>query len=252
MVIEHVTEITPSRALISAGWEDVAHLDEKTKSDLLRSTPPYLREARSKGIPNMGAGAIYPIPLEEISVPPMAIPAWWTRGYALDVGWNRTAALWGAYDRESDVLYFTSEYYAGQQLPSVHATAIKTRGDWMRGLIDPAARGRSQRDGLQIIADYEQAGLHIVPADNAVEAGLLETWERLATGRLKVFSNLRNFQNEYRIYRRDEHGQVVKKNDHLMDTMRYNVMKFLTTYQTKPVPQMRGGALSVADMKAGY
>jgi hypothetical protein len=27
-----------------------------------------------------------------------------------------------------------------------------------------------------------------------------------------------------RLYRRDEKGEVIKKNDHLMDAMRYNVM----------------------------
>jgi hypothetical protein len=64
--------------------------------------------------------------------------------------------------------------------------------------------------------------LHL--ADNAVEAGLYEVWQRLSTGRLKVFNNLSNFRTEYRMYRRDENGKIVKKNDHLMDAARYLVM----------------------------
>jgi hypothetical protein len=43
----------------------------------------------------------------------------------------------------------------------------------------------------------------------------------LSIGRTKVFSTLQNFFAEYRLYRRDENGKIVKKKDHLMDCMRY-------------------------------
>ena len=36
-----------------AGWDDVPHLEERTKTELLESTPPHLRDARSKGIPSL-------------------------------------------------------------------------------------------------------------------------------------------------------------------------------------------------------
>ena len=32
----------------------------------------------------------------------------------MDVGWKMTAATWGAWDRENDVLYLYSEYRRGQ------------------------------------------------------------------------------------------------------------------------------------------
>jgi hypothetical protein len=57
-----------------------------------------------------------------------------------------------------------------------------------------------------------------------VEAGLYEVWQRLSTGRLKIFNNLSSLRTEYRMYRRDDDGKIVKKNDHLMDAMRYLVM----------------------------
>jgi hypothetical protein len=96
--IHKITD-TKSRILITAGWDDVPHLDEKAKADLLEETPPWLREARSKGKPSLGAGAIYPIPVDQMTCEPMAIPSHWPRCYALDVGWNWTAALWMAYDQ---------------------------------------------------------------------------------------------------------------------------------------------------------
>lgn len=210
-----------SRALITAGWLDVPHLDAQTQAELLAETPPWLHEARSLGKPSLGAGAIYPIEERRVKCDPFPIPAYWPRAYAMDVGWNWTAGLWGAWDRDTSTLYIYSEYKAGEQLPQIHAQAFTARGDWIPGIIDPAANGRAQRDGEALKASYEGCGLKLTNAINAVEAGLHECWMDLSVGRIRVFSTLPGFFNEYRLYRRDEHGKIVKKNDHLMDCMRY-------------------------------
>lgn len=210
------------------------HIDEQTQKELLQSTPPYLRDARSKGIPSLGSGAIYPVELSEILVDPIQIPPFWPRTYALDVGWNRTACLWGALDRSVDCWYFYTEHYRGKAEPSIHATAIKARGEWIPGLIDPGARGRSQADGKQLIVTYTSLGLKLVPCKNALEAGIYDVWERLSTGRIKIFKTLMNFQAEYRLYRRDEKGNIVIKFDHLMDCMRYIILSGRD--RAKPVP----------------
>jgi hypothetical protein len=188
---------------------------------LLDETPEWLRDARSKGIPSLGVGAIYPIPEASIKVDPFAIPDHWPRVYSLDVGWNWTAVLWCAYDLDNLIKYLYGEYYAGEALPAVHADAIKARGEWIPGLIDPSANNRNIRDGERLMEDYIKAGLNLTKADNAVNAGLVKCWRDLSIGRTKVFSTLQNFFAEYRLYRRDEHGKIVKKKDHLMDDMRY-------------------------------
>jgi len=213
-------EITASKYLVTAGWDDAPHLDEQAKAELLESTPPYLRDARSKGIPRLGAGVIYPFTEDDFVIDPIELPSHWRRGYGMDVGWNKTAAIWGAHDAESDVVYLYSEHYEGEQLPEAHALAIKKRGDLM-GAIDPAANGRGQKDGEQLLQLYEDAGLRLEKADNAVEVGLLRVYQRLASGRLKVFRSLTNWLAEFRLYRRDEKGKVVKTFDHLMDATRY-------------------------------
>lgn len=245
-------EITPSRYMIQAGWDDVPHLDEKTKTELLASTPPFLRDARSKGIPSLGAGAIYPIETAEITVKPFAIPRHWKRGFALDVGWNRTAALWGAQDPSDGVIYVYAEYYRGQAEPVIHAGAIKARGAWIRGAIDPASRGRSQLDGQQLWSLYQNQGLHLVPAINGVETGLYTCWEGLSLGRIKVFSTLQHFFAEYRLYRRDEHGKIVKKFDHLMDTLRYLIATWGEIAAVQAPERTMGMSSSIADTTAGY
>lgn len=218
--------VSETRYVVQAGWQDVPHLDEETKRRLLSSIEPHLRDARTKGEPSMGSGTIYPIPWEEVSVAPFQIPDFWPRAYGMDVGWNRTAAIWGAIDRSTGTIYCTSEYYGAKSVPEVHAAAIKARGAWVPGVVDPASRGRSQVDGTQLLATYTSPalGLKLTPAKNTVEAGIQEVWSLLATGRLKFFTSLLNLQKEFRLYRRDENGKIVKQDDHLLDALRYLIV----------------------------
>ena len=245
-------EISQSKYLVNAGWEDIPHLDEQTKAELLAATPPHLRDARTKGEPSLGAGAIYPVELSEVLVDPFQIPAYWPRCYALDVGWNRTAALWAALDQSADRWYFYTEHYRGQAEPSIHATAIRARGEWIPGLIDPAARGRSQEDGKQLIVTYRDLGLEITESANALEAGIYDVWLRLSTGRIKVFSTLQNWQAEYRLYRRDEKGKIIEQFDHLMACMRYLILSGRGIAVPLPVPKDTFPGRAAVDPAAAY
>jgi hypothetical protein len=247
-------EVSQSRYLVQCGWDGVPHLDEKTKRELLDSTPEYLRDARSKGEPTMGSGVIYPIPIGDIEVKPFAIPYGWKKAYALDVGWNRTACLWGAQNPVDGTLYLYSEHYKGQQLPVVHAAAIKARGEWIRGAIDPAAKGSSQKDGKQLKAEYQSLGLILTDANNELEAGLVACWQALALGQIKIFATLQSFKAEYRVYQRDEHGKIVDgQADHLMDCMRY-LWRTWPRVATLPPTNVKhsGSGMQNADQRAGY
>ncbi|HMK22176.1 MAG TPA: terminase family protein, partial [Terriglobales bacterium] len=219
---------------VQATWDDVPHLSAEVKAQLLASIPPYQREARSKGVPQLGSGAIYQVPEADVLVTPFEIPPFYQRAYGLDIGWNRTAAVWGARDPATGVVYLYDEYYRGQAEPAVHASAIKFRGNWIPGVIDPAARGRQQADGQQLIELYRREGLDLEPAINAVESGLYQVWQMLSTGKLKVFSTLGNWLQEFRLYQRDKEGRVVKENDHLMDAMRYLIVSGLERAKAKP------------------
>ena len=223
-----------SRAVVMATWDDAPHLTAQDKAELETSIPEYQRDARTKGIPQLGSGAIFPVPESDILVDPFDIPVYWPRSYGLDVGWNRTAGIWQAHDREADIVYLYSEHYRGKAEPAVHAEAVRARGDWMMGVIDPAARGRGQKDGEQLLQNYRDLGLNLSPAKNAVEAGLFDVWQRLSSGRLKVFRTLQAWLAEYRLYRRDDKGQVVKENDHLMDATRYVVVSGLAIATIDP------------------
>lgn len=226
---------TAGKFVVMATWDDVPHLSATVKAELLASIPPFQRDARSKGVPQLGAGAIYPIPETDILIPDFPIPAHWPRAYGMDVGWNRTAAVWGAIDREDNTVYLYSEHYKGQAEPVVHTSSIQARGKWVPGAIDPASRGRGQKDGEQLLQNYRDLGLDLAEAANGVEAGIHRVWERMSGGRLKVFNSLQNWLGEYRMYRRDDKGHVVKSNDHLMDATRYLVATGLDRACVQPV-----------------
>ncbi len=223
-----------SKFVIMASWDDVPHISQAEKLTLASSISPHELEARSRGVPALGSGAIYPVSESLVFVSSFPIPPSWPRVYGMDVGWNRTACVWGAYDAESDTIYLYSEHYVGKAEPSIHSDAIKARGAWIPGVIDPAANGRSQSDGSSLLETYISLGLDLMRADNGVDAGIQNVWQRLSSGRLKVFQHLTNWQQEFRIYRRDKNGKVVKDHDHLMDATRYLCMSGLDVASIQP------------------
>ena len=77
----------------------------------------------------------------------------------MDVGWNCAAAAFGAFDAKKAKIYIHDVYKRGEVEPGVHVQAVKARGEWMHGVMDPAARGRSQADGKKHLDIYRGLGL---------------------------------------------------------------------------------------------
>ncbi|MBV8208214.1 MAG: terminase family protein [Acidobacteria bacterium] len=225
--------------VVMATWDDAPHLSEDAKRELWASIPPYQRDARSKGIPQLGSGAIYPVPEADIAVAPFQIPPHWPQGFGFDTdsGAGYTAAVWGALDRERQVLYLTDCYKRERAEVAIHVQAMKSRGEWIPGVGDAAALRVTAHDAEQVITLYRRAGLDVMLPDKSVEAGIHDVWEMLSQGRLRVFSHLKAWFEEYRLYRRDDKGFVVKQNDHLMDATRYLVHSGMRRMKTRPAPQ---------------
>jgi hypothetical protein len=66
--------------------------------------------------------------------------------------------------------------------------------------------------------------------DIAIEPGIMDMLQRMETGRFKVFSFLRDWYEEVRMYHRKD-GKIVANNDDLMSATRYacQSLKFATT-----------------------
>ena len=97
-------------------------------------------------------------------------------------------------------------------------------------------------------------GLHLIDANNELEAGLVAVWQALSLGQLKIFSTLQYFKAEYRVYQRDEHGRIKDgQADHLMDCMRYLWRTWSKVAALPPLKVSQGGSgMENADQRAGY
>lgn len=71
--------------------------------------------------------------------------------------------------------------------------------------------------------DYAQ-GQKEGEGGNSVEAALLAMYERMETGRWKVFKTVPHWFQEQRTYHRDEQGKLVKVRDDVLSASRYGHM----------------------------
>lgn len=210
-----------AKSIVIAGWEDAPWIPADKQKDILAATPPHLKDAVSKGIPTAGVGNVYPVRWEDITCDPFEIPRHFRRWFAMDVGWNFTAALWGALDPNTKEVFVYKEYKAEKKEPVIHAQAIMGADPWIPGCIDPAADNRSSADGLQLMRTYISSGLKLIKANNNVESGIEVVWEALSTGKCKIFKTLHQLRAELVTYARDQKGRIIKRNDHLLDSLRY-------------------------------
>ncbi|RYF25361.1 MAG: DNA packaging protein, partial [Comamonadaceae bacterium] len=209
------------------------------RAAIIASYPAHERDARTKGIPTLGSGRIFPIAEEEIKIEPFEIPKHWVQLGGLDFGWDHpSAAARIAWDRDEDVIYVTSAHRQKQQTPLLFAATVKPWGDWLPwawphdGLQHDKGSGVALRDqyeaqGLQMLKDKAthapQEGEEEGSGGNGVEAAVMEMLDRMQTGRLKVFSNLSDWFEEFRMYHRKD-GKIVKLDDDLLSATRYAIM----------------------------
>lgn len=229
-------EVHNSTVYINATHDDALHLTDEVKEQLLLSYLPHEREARTKGIPSLGSGLIYPIMESNLVVSPFDIPDYWPKCFGMDFGWHNTAATFLTRDPDNGVTYLYGEYLAGQLTPQSHAVHLLSRGaDWMPGAYDGAGESATQDDGGNLVDMYAKAGIrNWIPADKrSVGKGLFTVLELMETGQLKIFSTCTKTLTELRMYSRDDKGKVIKGNDHLMDAMRYAVVSGLPIAKAK-------------------
>ena len=194
--------------------------------------------------------------VNEFLAPPIVIPPFWQRGFALRVEAGRTMALWGAWDHHQRTLYVTTEHMRSGADPSTNVAAILARGDWIPGIIESDETNLKARQDMA--AFYLGLGLEVVLADRAYEAGISDVNSLISTGRLKVFSSCQRTISDYRAYRRDEEGQLARDGG-LMECLRILARpSSIQNMRTKPkfemVKQPLHGnqGVHVGDPKAGY
>ena len=216
------------RYAIAVDWENAPHLTEEDKKAMIAEMPPNEVDARTKGIPALGSGRVYPISEDDIKVTPFEIPDYFPRAYGLDFGYNATAAVWVAQDPSTQVKYIYATYKKGKVPDSQHVFAVQQKGDWMAGAADPSGGGRRD-DGRMRIDYYRSLGLDLHPGYNTILTGIAQVYNELESGQIKVFSNLDQFFDEFRVYRYDaKNPNKIARNqdDHILDAFRYVISIF--------------------------
>lgn len=222
----------PARGVVTMTIDDAEHYTPEQRETIIASYPEHEREARTKGIPTMGSGRVYPVLEEMITEDGQKIPDYWARICGMDFGWDHpTTAAWLAWDRDADVIHLYDVYRVRQQTPVMHAAAIKARGAKIPVAWPHDGLQHDKGSGEQLAEQYRKQGVAMLPeraqfADdrgNGVEAGVMEILDRMQTGRFKVARHLNDFFEEFRLYHRED-GKIVKEHDDIMDAVRVAVM----------------------------
>ena len=233
-IIQHFVDGGPGIYVRYATWEDAPHLDKEARDQLLQSYPEHERDTRSKGVPMMGTGGVYPVPDEVIACEPFEIPPYYRRICGIDFGIDHPGAgAWIAHDPDSDVVYIYDCYRERGQTAVYHSKAINSRGDWIPvawphdGMIRDKAGGEALKDqfiknGVNMLAEssrYEDGKGGAQPREPIT----IDILERMRTGRIKVFSNLNEWFEEKRMLHRKD-GKIVAEKDDIESAMRYAMM----------------------------
>lgn len=126
-------EKSPDRALIGMTIDDCDHYDEAMKAQIISSYQPHELEARTKGVPVMGSGRIFPISQESIACDHRSIPDHWPRIGGMDFGWTHNfAAAELAIDRDQNCTYVIRTFRQKESTPIMHASTLRSWGRHLR------------------------------------------------------------------------------------------------------------------------
>lgn len=231
VVRRFLLEPSPQRAVVTATIDDAEHFTPAQRAEIIASYAPHEREARTRGVPTLGSGRIFPVEEAAIVIAPIAIQPHWPRIGGLDFGWDHpTSAVQLAWDRDKDVIYLTADYRVRQTLPALHAAALKPWGKTMPWSWPHDGLITDKTSGIQVAKQFTELGLNMLPeratfddGTNGVEAGIMRMLERMQTNRWKVFSTCGAWLEEFRLYHRED-GKVVKEYDDTIDASRYAMM----------------------------
>lgn len=174
-------------------------------------------------------------------VDPYPIPSTWKRLRGMDIGLtNPTVVLWAAVDPDGRLVIYDEFYRTGAEPGEVVMEIMRRDGlaPWPT-YMDPAAAQRTAASKISAMRQYQELGLRVIPANNAVWPGILAVKQRLKVAsdgfpRLFIMRNCRRLIEEMRSYRWESRRNNVdelnpperplKKDDHGPDALRYICM----------------------------
>jgi phage terminase large subunit-like protein len=210
-------------------WKDCPHLTPELQEEMLASIPPHEREMRSKGVPFIGSGMVFPVPESKIICEPFDVSQkpWLHMIKAIDIGIDHpTAIVWVAFDPNDGTHYVVKCYAMSGEIISTHAAVAKGMFPDAPTVFPHDIDKRDPGSGKTARDYYGQAGLlntlQFSNPDGSIhtEIGIAYLLELMRTDKFKVFSDQSLFFREFRLYHR-KNGKIVPLNDDIMDATRY-------------------------------
>ncbi len=214
------------------------HLTEEKIKSAMSAMMPHEIKMRSEGEPVLGSGLIFPYSQDSISVESFEIPHHWARIAAIDFGYTHpTAVVWIAIEPESGTLYIYDCLRIEKREIVEIAPYINQRDNGITPIAWPHDGNKQTGMGGSIQNQFRMYGVNLMkdkftnpPKEGQIEGkggneimpGLVEMSTRFKSGRLKVFSHLEEWFEEYRSYHHKDH-KVIDRDDDLMSATRYAV-----------------------------
>jgi hypothetical protein len=232
VVRRFLQEKSPDRCVIGMTIEEALHYTAEERQKIIDSYPPHERECRTKGVPVLGSGRIFPVEESKIVIEHRDFPSHWARIGGMDFGWDHPfAAVELVWDRDTDTVYVARCYRLKEATPIEHAAALRSWGKDLRWAWPrDGKRETLEGAGIALAEQYREQGLNMLhehaqfeDSSVSVEAGLMAMLDRMRTGKLKVFKEHLDWWEEFRLYHRKD-GKVVKEGDDLMCATRHALM----------------------------
>lgn len=227
----------PGSFYMHASMDDAPHYSSEDIEKALASIPAHERDMRRRGLPIIGRGPVFQVSDDDIIIAPFQIPDHWVRICGIDFGHDHPfAAVWGAWDRDTDTFYVYDLYKEAKALPPTHAQAIRTRGKWIPVAWPHDGLNEEKGSGTALADLYRMNDVNLLqekfsnpPGDNQKEGeggnkvwpGLISMNEYMQSGRFKVFSHLSEWFKEKANYNVDEDGKLNRRNEDIMSASRY-------------------------------
>lgn len=231
VVSRFLLEHSSSRHVTTMTIDDAPHFTPEQRALIIASYSPWERDARTKGIPQLGSGRVFQVDHADIICDPFPIPNHWPQIGGLDFGWDHpSAGVKCAWDRDSDKFYVLAEHRAREQTPLIFAGAVRPWGAWIPWAWPHDGLQHDKGSGEQLAQQYRNHGLSMIgqratfeDGTSGVEAGIADMLDRMLTGRWQVFSTCKQWFEEFNLYHRKD-GLIVKERDDLISASRYALM----------------------------
>jgi phage terminase large subunit-like protein len=217
-----------------ATWDDAPHMNPEDRARIeAQYKTDAERDARARGVPMLGEGAIFSTKETSFLIDPIAIPGHWARIKGIDFGGvqNHPHALAClAWDRDTDIKYLYSEWRDNGKTRD-HAHAVNATDPWIPvawphdGMVHDRGSAtrlyRNYRDEYHVNMLSKSARYKNDEGGAQPQWPVIETFrDELDAGKFKVFRTCQKFVREYRSYHMKD-GKIVAKRDDLLKAVFY-------------------------------